>query len=480
MKNHLLAGIVAITTLSSCSSTPPINEEATKQVQQKLDKIVLHGYLIREQDKFLLGPHLSSEKSASSDMLSIDSWHFNGKTLFPLFDSERFECSLAEDNCERYENIDSPFLKVNGTDSDYGDTYKKRVADGKKPGISAGEVAMTGVATVIVGPAVALVGGPLILLGGTANLISHGSVWSHNWVEFDHDTFYAETVTAITAKHGSLENYIDYMASASTAFEELTEKRTSLANEWQQNYLIKSEAISKYQPLTLSEIDTFNFSIPAYGDIGSVITRINLEMDDFFASSSLALEKEYETLLVKAKAHYVKHQKEAFASAKSSSSMRQFINRYAGLDEAGLLESAKKKLNSLTEKEQEIAFNKIRTVHDARVFIHTYGRNDVANLVPNVKAKIEKWELRIKNEKIEKRRVALAKLEKWREQLQVGDLTFCGRVIQAKYPMIQIALSNPLQGFSDTIWLEKDDVFEAWSGCNNRNNQLSPLNHPLS
>lgn len=480
MKNHLLAGIVAISALSSCSSTPPVNEEATKHVQKKLDTIILHGHLIREQNGFLLGPHLSSQKSSSSDMLSTDSWRFNGKTLFPLFDSKRFECSLAEDECQRYENIDSPFLKVNRTDSDYGDTYNKRVADGKKPGISAGEVAMTGVAAVIVGPAVAIVGGPLVLLRGSANLISHGSVWSHNWVEFDHDTFYAETVTAINAKHGSLENYIDYMASASTAFKELMEKRESLASKWRRNHVIKSEAIGKYQSVKLSEIGSFDFSIPAYGDIDSSIARITLDMDDFFASSSLALEKEYEILLVKAKAHYVKQQKEAFASAKSSSSMRHFINKYGSLDEAGLLESAKQKLNSITVKEQKTAFNEIRTLNDARAFIHKYGRNDVANLVPEVRSMVAKRELRLKNERIEKRRIALVRLEKWREQLKVGDLTFCGRVIQAKYPMIQIALTNPLQGFSDTIWLEKDDVFEARSGCSNRNNKLSPVKHPLN
>lgn len=78
-----------------------------------------------------------------------------------------------------------------------------------------------------------------------------------------------------------------------------------------------------------------------------------------------------------------------------------------------------------------------------------------------------------------KRKAALAVLESWRKGLSIGDQTFCGRVINVKYPMFEIAISNPLQGFSDTIWLEKDKVFKPWTGCNNRNNQLTPLTNPL-
>ena len=479
MNKQLLASAIALSVLAGCSSTPPVNEEVSAEIQANIDKIKLNGTLVRQQDSFVLAPTLTVDRADNNGMMDTTQWRFNGKTLFPAFKSERFECRLSENECAQYEESGSPFLKVSATDSDYGDTYEKRVADGKKPGMSAGKVAMTGAAAVIVGPALVLVGAPLTLINGTANLISHGSVWNNKWVEFDHDSFYERTVAAIHAKHGSLENYVGYMASASIAYSELTRYNESLYAEWNSLKADKLAILNKYQPVELTSLEKYNFELPAYGDIQLVKNEIESQLQVYYDNSRKALLSEYDQRLASAKEVYVQQQKAAFDYAKNAASMMSFIKKYKELDEAQLISQAKTKWSTLVKREQKVAFDNIKSIGDANNFIATYQYKDEAKLVAKARDMIARAEKRIQKEKIKKRKVALAALESWRKDLSVGDQTFCGRVIEAKYPMFQIAISHPLQGFSDTIWLEKDKVFEPWSGCNNRNNQLTPLTNPL-
>ncbi|CAM3817550.1 MULTISPECIES: hypothetical protein [Pseudoalteromonas] len=482
MNKPLFASAVALTVLAGCSSTPPVNEKASAEIQAKIEQIKLNGTLLRQQGRFVIAPTLSVKKGSSKDKLATASWQFSGKTLFPAFHSGRFECSLSKDECKKYEEIDSPFLKVSTTDSDYGDTYEERVADGKKPGMSAAEVgnlALASAGAMLIAPALVVVGTPLALIGGTTNLISHGSVWSHNWVEFDHDNFYEQTVVAIQSRYGSLENYLDYMVSASAEYSALTLHNKSLYADLNRLKEDKSAMLNQYQSIELKRLEAYKFEMPAYGNIKTASADIHSQMEVYYANSQIDLQSEFGEKFVKAKALYVKKQEEAYASAKSSTAMMRFIKKYEKLDEAQLINQAKNKWSTFVKKEQKVAFDNIKTISDANNFIATYQNIDEAKLVGSARDLVAKAEQRIQKEKLEKRKAILVGLESWRKGLSVGDQTFCGRVIDEKYPMFQIAISQPLRGFSDTIWLEKDKVFESWSGCNNRNNQLTPISNPL-
>lgn len=434
MKKSILASAIALSVLAGCSSTPHVNEQASAEIQAKIDTIKLNGTLIRQADSFILAPTLSVKEANSSDMFVTTNWQFNGKTLFPAFDSERFKCTSSSGLCAKYEKIDSPFLKVSATDSDYGDTYDKRVADGKKPGMSAGAIAATGVIALISAPAL-MIAVPITLLNGSVNLVSHGSVWENKWVEFDHDSFYEQTSVAIEAKYGSLDNYVDHMASASVEYSKLALYNERLYADLKQLKAEKFERLNKYQSIQLSSIEAYKIEMPAYGNIQAASADIHSQIEVYYANSKVKLLSEFDKKFVKAKALYLKNQK--------------------------------------------VMFDNIETIGDANKFIETYQHNDEAKLVGKARSLIDKAEKRIHKEKMVKRKAALAELESWRKGLSVGDQTFCGRVIDVKYPMFEIAISNPLQGFSDTIWLEKDKVFKPWVGCNNRNNQLTPLTNPL-
>ncbi|AYA65033.2 hypothetical protein [Alteromonas sp. RKMC-009] len=479
MKRQLLVNALALSVLAGCSATPPINEEASAELQAKLNLISLDGTLLKQQDTFILAPNFRADRIEQDGMFDTESWRFNGKTLFPAFKSSRFECSLSKNECEQYEEVDSPFLKVNGTDSDYGDTYEKRVADGKKPGITAIDVALGGATAVIAGPAAVLVGTPLAILGGSVNLVRHGSVWSNNWVEFDHDLFYEQAVVAIQAKHGSLDNYIDYISQASVIHKNLSQQNERLYKDWNTLKNEKSTIISTYHHFELINVDKFTFQIPSFGNIEIVEAEIKSNMDYFYSESEKNLLADYSRKLAQAKEIYVQEQKKSYSLAKNSNSMMDFIRKYEGLDEADLVEKAWLSWRSLVKKEEKIAFGKIVTIRDANNFISRYKDIDEAKLVPKARDLVAQAELRIRNEENEKRRIALSSLNKWRKGLSVGDDTFCGRVIEANYPMFRIALSSPLKGFSDTIWLEKDNLFESWSGCRNINNTVSPITSPL-
>lgn len=434
MRKSILASAIALSVLAGCSSTPHVNEQASAEIQAKIDIIKLNGTLIRQADSFILAPTLSVKEANSSDMLVTTNWQFSGKTLFPAFNSERFKCTSSNGECAKYEEIDSPFLKVSATDSDYGDTYNKRVADGKKPGMGVGTIAATGVVALISAP-VLMIAAPITLLNGTVNLISHGSVWENKWVEFDHDSFYEQTSVAIKAKYGSLDNYVDHMASASVEYSKLALYNERLYTDWKQLKAEKSATLNKYQSIRLSSIEAYKIEMPAYGNIQAASADIHSQIEVYYANSKVNLLSEFDKKFVKAKALYLKNQK--------------------------------------------VMFDNIETIGDANKFIETYQHLDEAKLVGKARNLVDKAEKRIHKEKMVKRKAALAELESWRKGLSVGDQTFCGRVIDVKYPMFEIAISNPLQGFSDTIWLEKDKVFKPWVGCNNRNNQLTPLTNPL-
>lgn len=479
MNKQLLASAVALFVLTSCSSTTSVDSEVSKELQSKIENIKLNGALVKQGEGFVLSPTLFPESTDPKGMLEANSWAFNGKTLYPSFDSKRFECKFSKHECSQYEEIDSPFLTLSVTRSDYGDTYEERVADGKEPGMRASTLVFLGFTSIVAAPFL-VIGTPIALINGTTNLIQNGSVWRTKWVEFDHDSFYEQTIAAIQIRHGSVENYIDYMASASSAFTELSRYSNQLNDELVFKHRFKSELIHRYQPLKLMEITAYSIQIPSYGDIQSKVIQIKSEIKSYYEDLEVAYLADYDTKLDKAKAHFKQEQISSYESAQNSEALWQFIEKYKNRDEAKLVDLAREKWASIVTEEQKIAFGKISSLGDAKKFVTNYQYRDEASLVEKVKNFISAEEHKIKKEQADKQKLLIAKLETWRKGLKVGDNTFCGRVIEAKYPMYQIAISIPLQGFSDTIWLQKDNIFEPWSGCINRNNHLTPQINPLN
>jgi hypothetical protein len=69
----------------------------------------------------------------------------------------------------------------------------------------------------------------------------------------------------------------------------------------------------------------------------------------------------------------------------------------------------------------------------------------------------------------------LADLEGFRRHLKFADDTFCGVVLEVKYPLFKIALDRPLQGFPSEVWLKSAQIFPKLYGCRNVNGQLVPI-----
>lgn len=65
-------------------------------------------------------------------------------------------------------------------------------------------------------------------------------------------------------------------------------------------------------------------------------------------------------------------------------------------------------------------------------------------------------------------------LVQWRSKVKAGDDTFCGPVIEVKWPMIRIALRVQLSGYGNDAWLKAAEVYPPSYGCRNVNGRLTP------
>lgn len=65
------------------------------------------------------------------------------------------------------------------------------------------------------------------------------------------------------------------------------------------------------------------------------------------------------------------------------------------------------------------------------------------------------------------------RIKAWRRTLKIGDDTFCGPIIEVRFPMIKLALNAQIQGFTSEPWLKVNDTFPPEYGCLNRNGKLS-------
>lgn len=89
------------------------------------------------------------------------------------------------------------------------------------------------------------------------------------------------------------------------------------------------------------------------------------------------------------------------------------------------------------------------------------------------RAAIQATEAKERRLQQEARAAEQKKLTAFRKSLKIGDDTFCGPVIEVRYPMIKIAVSAQLPGYTSEAWLKASEVYPAQYGCRNENGRLS-------
>lgn len=185
--------------------------------------------------------------------------------------------------------------------------------------------------------------------------------------------------------------------------------------------------------------------------------------------------------------------KKNFDEITTISLARDFKEKYKNYDPDLFLPSLEGRMSMIAEAEtkvnyaaeERLGFSKISTSEQAMVFVEKYKKDDPENLVSRAKELINKYkkqEDNIQKELAQKRREKeleeekkINRLNAWRNKLKAGDETFCGMVIEAKYPMFKIAINTPLQGYASEVWLRVDQIYEPSSGCRNTNGRLSPV-----
>lgn len=86
-------------------------------------------------------------------------------------------------------------------------------------------------------------------------------------------------------------------------------------------------------------------------------------------------------------------------------------------------------------------------------------------------------ELKKQREEEEERKKKQLALKVWRQGVEVGDNTFCGRIIEknSNSTMFKLALNIKLPGFDSTMWLHRSELYSPNIGCRNVNGKLSPI-----
>jgi hypothetical protein len=172
VKHALISTLVATSLLVRCSNSPKnIEKPVSNELVKEYNSITLNPILVKKYNTFVLADELLPMQDKQEGILDTKYWPINVKTLCPAFESKRFKCSLKAGECETHVATQSPFLKVSESKNDFGDTYKKRVADGSKTGMTPSEIALTSVAAVFVAPAL-VVGGAIALMDNGPKLIS--------------------------------------------------------------------------------------------------------------------------------------------------------------------------------------------------------------------------------------------------------------------------------------------------------------------
>ncbi|WP_422445483.1 MULTISPECIES: hypothetical protein [unclassified Endozoicomonas] len=440
--------------ISGCLSNPTKQSVAKEQSTEKLD---VYGSFSYKDGKYQLSPFFYSSRYALSYELTEGVWQFKIPSLEPAFDSKRFSCqkTLTKSKCDSWENKNELFLHVNFLQSDYGDTPKEVKAAQKKEAekkpITAKDVANTAIAAPFGVAAGAFVGYSFLFAGAVAApfiaadaiINPDDALERNNWVEFNHEKFNNVLVGLINSEYGSLDNFHQKARETHEYVQVMHRKAASYEAEIKKKTKQNIGFLAQYTDV--QSIPEFKFS-SAEATLGFGIPNSDLEA--FQIRQLDRLKKEYEGILKDQKSFYEQHedrivsaykkqQRKEYDLASTSVQIDRFIKKYQTLDELDLVPKARLRLkNTLAaeEKQRQIAAEKRRL-----------------------------------QQQKEQKQLAL-----WRSNIQIGDETFCGPVIDINQSMVKIAVRAQLQGYSNEAWLRRTELFPSSLGCLNRNGTLTP------
>jgi hypothetical protein len=489
MKKIFILAAIQCSLLAACSSTP----ESTSKINlsQQLKMTQNKSVLIYESGEYKIKQTLQSGYRKYNAFNISNGWVINNN-LFPLGITTRFECEVKSGKCDQYENHDSPFVKVSGLQSDYGDTFSERLEEIKKEDgkNNLNEAVTKTVLAVYAGPVIIAAGATLGPIFAGINLAKTGSVWRNKWVEFDHDSFNQEASNAIIKQYGSIDNHSLFLQEMDSVYSKAQAIRLEQIDSYSEiQFKYTSELKKLAEPFALDDYSTqlFKFEklsmsmpeLPSSGTKVAILSFVKQQINEQYKANLSMLDNDYKakrtsiiSVRQKLNNNYIAAQKRRYKNSHSSEQLKGFIKKYSNKDLAGLITQAKNKYNQVFIKEEENTFEKVISISDMTAFIKKYKNEDLAKLV--TRAEISR------NESIQAHKdKVLVKLQAWRKTLKVGDKTFCGYIVDKNDAMIKIALNAKLAGYANEEWVHLDDTFEVNSSCINRNGHVSPRYNPL-
>ncbi|MFW8589698.1 hypothetical protein ACOI22_02735 [Glaciecola sp. 2405UD65-10] len=112
-----------------------------------------------------------------------------------------------------------------------------------------------------------------------------------------------------------------------------------------------------------------------------------------------------------------------FKSLSSASDFKRFISDYAQSDYAGLLEEAKARLLKINQSTQQKSYVQAKTLKQLNEFILKYSSRDYLSLIESAKSKSNSL---------------VNIIGEFRENLQIGDESHCGLVVEIKKSIAQV------------------------------------------
>jgi hypothetical protein len=164
-----------------------------------------------------------------------------------------------------------------------------------------------------------------------------------------------------------------------------------------------------------------------------------------------------------------------FEHATSSIALKNFIAKYQNNDPDGLVAQTEEQLPDVEAKETAEAlalyrhtFDSASTASDFEAFISKYQGNDPDNLVPRVQNKLKS----IIAQKDVEQKQARKELTKWQNDLQVGDDTNCGEVLELRRGLVKV--NFPVENYGNEHWIKKNLIRKPGTGCGFINGNYDP------